>query len=204
MVQGQKCCFGHTSGAEASGVSGAQPAGSSATTVEFASNTASSVRSGCAETWPSSPLTQFGGFALRPASETIPACSSVPVGHQAAPIITHPKPRVTAYILAQRVAREFRLERRQISGRDRHRTAASARHMFWWLARRLWGTSYPELGRLLPDTRPFDHSSTLSGFRKIDTEVVKETLYRIGSREEGSQLGATALALLAEFERPTS
>lgn len=136
------------------------------------------------------------------ASVLSPVCSESPEPFREKPIITHPFPpreQLTPGALARHVARKLLVPIAQLSERDRHKTAAAARHVFWWYARKRWGTSYPELGRLLPG-RPFDHSSTLNGVRKVEKAVDQEERFRAGMSDQGDPVGAAALAISVELE----
>jgi chromosomal replication initiation ATPase DnaA len=54
-----------------------------------------------------------------------------------------------------------------VRSKDRHKSVANARHVFWWVARNVWGYSYPELGRLLGPVAPFDHSTCMNGVARV-------------------------------------
>lgn len=136
------------------------------------------------------------------ACQLAPACSVLPEPYRAKPIWTSaPRLRVlTAPELARRVAREFDIAVADMAARERAKSIAAARHVFWWLARRLWGASYPELGRLLRGPVKFDHTTTMSGVRKVERALDAEAAFRAGMRPTGSLVGEKTLALLMEIE----
>lgn len=105
--------------------------------------------------------------------------------------------------LVRECANAFFVDAPLLREHDRHKSVAAARHVFWWLARGAWGTSFPELGRMLRSEPPFDHSTVMSAVARIEKLVEKERRFVVGLEPEGSDVGRTALALKKRMEEAT-
>jgi len=66
------------------------------------------------------------------------------------------------------VARRFGMTVADLTGQDRHKTVARARHVAAWVLRQ-HGLSYPEMGRALGDR---DHSTMMHSVRVVQARIV--------------------------------
>jgi chromosomal replication initiator protein len=73
--------------------------------------------------------------------------------------------------IAQRVGRYFRVEARQLQGRDRSRQALLPRQVGMYLARRLTGLSLQQIGAYFGGR---DHSTVLHACRKVEQALVDD------------------------------
>ena len=60
----------------------------------------------------------------------------------------------------------------QINGPDRHATLARARHIAMYLARKLTGASFPELGIAFGSR---DHTTVIAGVNKVESQLLEDS-----------------------------
>ena len=87
---------------------------------------------------------------------------------------------LTVEEIQRKVAEYFGVKLRTLLGEQRHRAVAHPRMVAMYLARRLTGLSYPQLGQLFGGR---DHTTVISSVRKIDrccqTDVATRTTVEV-------------------------
>jgi chromosomal replication initiation ATPase DnaA len=71
--------------------------------------------------------------------------------------------------LLEQVCNALFVSPEDVLGRSRSGNVAQARHVVVWAARKRWGLSYPELGRLFSR----DHSTMMAAVARIEGELAK-------------------------------
>ena len=74
------------------------------------------------------------------------------------------------------VSDEFGESKKKILSRDRTQYLADARAVGWWLHRSLFGTSYPQMGKMYHR----DHSTIMHAIKRIDECIFYKDYKRLG------------------------
>lgn len=88
-------------------------------------------------------------------------------------------------VLLDLVAAEFMVRRFDVFETNRSQAFADARHVVWWVMQKQWCPKFS--AKALERTFGYDHSTVLSGVRRIEKEV-----------EQGTLLGQTALRVASK------
>jgi chromosomal replication initiation ATPase DnaA len=80
-----------------------------------------------------------------------------------------------AYTMAKTAGLMFEASPEDVLSVDRSRSFAEARGLALWLTRRLYGFSYPELGRMFR----LDHTTVMHHVKKIERALIDDPRSRI-------------------------
>jgi chromosomal replication initiator protein len=83
---------------------------------------------------------------------------------------------ITVEAIQQAVSKHFEVARSKLIGFDRHKAPALARHVAFYLCRRLTPLSYPEIGRRFCGRH---HTTVMFGVRRVDKLIRKDPKLRL-------------------------